>query len=88
MFDDEEEFAKKNLEKDLLLFSSELELTKNNNCIMNKLIIDAAKDRIFFMLIVKDINHYTSYENTKINFEKMIVLINNFLIHYLKISKD
>ena len=46
---------------------------------MKKLIIDAAKDRIFFMIIVKDINHYTSYENTKINFEKMITLINDFL---------
>tara|TARA_B100001093_G_C26729929_1_gene971778 strand:- start:615 stop:1001 length:387 start_codon:yes stop_codon:yes gene_type:complete len=47
---------------------------------MNKLIIDAAKDRIFFMIIIKDINHYTSYENTKINYEKMMVLINEFLI--------
>ena len=64
----------------MLLFSSELELNENNNCIMNKLIIDATKDKIFFMIIVKDINHYTSYENTKINFEKMIVLINDFLI--------
>ena len=64
----------------MLLFSSELELTKNNNCIMNKLIIDAAKDKIFFMIIVKDINHSTSYENTKINFEKMMVLLNDFLI--------
>ena len=63
----------------MLLFSSELELTKNNNCIMNKLIIDAAKDKIFFMIIVKDINHSTSYENTKINFEKMMILINEFL---------
>ena len=47
---------------------------------MNKLIIDAVKDRIFFMIIIKDINHYTSYENTKINYEKMMVLINEFLI--------
>ena len=47
---------------------------------MNKLIIDAAKDKIFLMIIVKDINHYISYENTKINFEKMMVLINEFLI--------
>ena len=47
---------------------------------MNKLIIDAAKDKIFFMIIVKDINHSTSYENTKINFEKMMVLLNDFLI--------
>ena len=47
---------------------------------MNKLIIDAAKDKIFFMIIFKDINHYITHENTKINFEKMIVLIDEFLL--------
>ena len=47
---------------------------------MNKLIIDAAKDKIFFMIISKDINHYIAHENTKINFEKMIVLIDEFLL--------
>jgi len=46
---------------------------------MNKLIIDAAKDKIFFMIIFKDISHYITHENTKINFEKMIVLIDEFL---------
>ncbi len=47
---------------------------------MSKLIIDAANDKIFFMIISKDINHYISHENTKINFEKMMILINQFLI--------
>ena len=47
---------------------------------MNKLIIDAAKDKIFFMIIFKDISHYITHENTKINFEKMIVLIDEFLL--------
>ena len=47
---------------------------------MNKLIIDAAKDKIFFMIITNDINHYITHENTKINFEKMIVLIDEFLL--------
>ena len=47
---------------------------------MNKLIIDAAKDKIFFMIISSDINHYIAHENTKINFEKMIVLIDEFLL--------
>ena len=47
---------------------------------MNKLIIDAAKDKIFFMIIFKDINHYITHENTKMNFEKMIVLIDEFLV--------
>ena len=46
---------------------------------MKKLIIDAAKDKIFFMIINNDINYYISHENTKINFEKMIILINEFL---------
>ena len=46
---------------------------------MNKLIIDAAKDKIFFMIINNDINYNISHENTKINFEKMITLINDFL---------
>ena len=47
---------------------------------MNKLIIDAATDKIFFMIIIKDINHYIAHENTKINFEKIIVLIDEFLL--------
>ena len=46
---------------------------------MNNLIVDAAKDKIFFTLIV-DKNIYTcSHENSKINFEKLMVLIDNFL---------
>ena len=47
---------------------------------MNKLIIDAVKDRIFFMIIIKDINHYITHENTKVNFEKIMILINKFLV--------
>ena len=46
---------------------------------MNKLIIDAAKDEIFLMIINKDINYYISHENTKINFDKLMILINEFL---------
>ena len=46
---------------------------------MNKLIIDAAKNNIFFMIINKDTNYSISHENTKVNFEKMIILINDFL---------
>ena len=47
---------------------------------MNKLIIDAAKDKIFFMIIKNDISYNITHENTKINFEKMMILINEFLI--------
>ena len=46
---------------------------------MNKLIIDAAKNNIFFMVVNKDNNYSITHENTKINFEKMMVLIINFL---------
>ncbi len=47
---------------------------------MSKLIIDAAKDKIFLMIINKDINHYITHENTKVNFEKMMILIDEFLL--------
>ena len=47
--------------------------------IMNNLIIDAAADKIFLSLII-DKNIYTcSHENSKSNFEKLIILINDFL---------
>ena len=46
---------------------------------MNKLIIDAAKKNIFFMIVTKDTKYSITHENTKVNFEKMIILINDFL---------
>tara|TARA_Y100001970_G_scaffold160987_1_gene196890 strand:+ start:3339 stop:3725 length:387 start_codon:yes stop_codon:yes gene_type:complete len=46
---------------------------------MNKLIIDATKNEIFLMIIGNDFNHNISYENSKINFEKLMILINEFL---------
>jgi len=46
---------------------------------MNNLIVDAAKDKILLTFIV-DENIYTcSHENSKINFEKLMILINEFL---------
>ena len=63
----------------MILFSCELEFTKNENCKMNKLIIDAAKEKIFLMIINNDINYSITYENTKLNFEKLTLLINEFL---------
>ena len=63
----------------MILFSSALELFINNNIIMNILIVDAARDKFFLALII-DKNIYTcSYENSKSNFEKMIILIDDFL---------
>ena len=46
---------------------------------MNSLIVDAAKDKIFLTLIVDKKIYTCSYENSKINFEKMIILIEDFL---------
>ena len=63
----------------MILFSSALELFINNNIIMNILIVDAARNKFFLALII-DKNIYTcSYENSKSNFEKMIILIDDFL---------
>ena len=47
---------------------------------MNKLIIDAAKDNIFLMIISNNINYSITHENTKINYEKLTSLIKEFLI--------
>ena len=63
----------------MILFSSALELGLNNINTMNNLIIDAAADKIFLSLII-DKNIYTcSHENSKSNFEKLIILITDFL---------
>ena len=54
---------------------------------MSKLIIDAAKTNIFLMIVNKDNNYSITHENTKANFEKMIILINDFLnSKHLKIN--
>ena len=68
--------------------SSALEFVGNKKIIMNNLIIDAASEKIFLMLI-KDKNIYSvSHENSKTNYEKLTILINDFLNDYdLKISK-
>ena len=46
---------------------------------MIRLIIDTTKDKIFFMIINNDINYNINYENTKTNFEKLMILIDGFL---------
>ena len=58
---------------------------------MSKLIIDAARDKLFLMIINNDINYSIKHENTKNNYEKLTLLINEFLIknniNLKKISK-
>ena len=46
---------------------------------MNKLIIDAAKNKIFLMVMNKDNNYSITHENTKNNYEKLTLLIKEFL---------
>ena len=46
---------------------------------MNNLIIDAARDKIFLTFIVSKNIYTCSHENSKINFEKLMILINEFL---------
>ena len=75
----------------LILFSSALEFIRNKKIIMNDLIIDAASEKIFLMLI-KDKNIYSvSHENSKTNYEKLTILINDFLdkndVRIVEISK-
>ena len=58
---------------------------------MTKLIIDAARDKILFMITDTDINHNITYENSKNNYEKLAILIGEFLkskdLTFNKISK-
>ena len=54
---------------------------------MNKLIIDAVNEKIFLMIITSTSIYNISYDNTKINYEKLTEIISKFLISYnLKIT--
>jgi len=46
---------------------------------MKNLIVDATRDKIFLTLIVNENIYTSSHENSKINFEKLMLLINDFL---------
>jgi len=46
---------------------------------MNNLIVDAARDKIFLTFIVRENIYTCTHENSKINFEKLMVLINELL---------
>ena len=54
---------------------------------MNQLIIDVTNEKIFLMIITSNDIYNISYDNTKINYENLTVIINDFLGNYnLKIS--
>ena len=54
---------------------------------MNKLIIDVTNEKLFLMIITNDDIYNITHENTKINYEKLSIIINDFLnTQSLKIS--
>ena len=54
---------------------------------MNKLIINAADEKIFLMVITSNDIYNITIENTKINYEKLTLIINDFLnFHKLTIN--
>ena len=53
---------------------------------MSKLIIDVTGEKIFLMIITNDDIYNITKENTKINYEKLTLIINDFLnSHKLKL---
>ena len=71
----------------MILSSSELEFEIENKINMNKLIIDATNEKIFLMIVINYDIYNITHENTKINYEKLTVIINDFLnSQSLKIS--
>ena len=63
----------------MIFFSSALELKIKNKIIMNSLIVDAARNKIFLTFIVGKNIYTCSHENSKINFENLMTLVNKFL---------
>ena len=46
---------------------------------MNKLIIDAVSEKIFLIIISNTSIYNITHENTKINYEKLSIIINDFI---------
>ncbi len=63
----------------MILFSSELEFIFENKTKMNKLIIDVVNEKIFLMTIINNNIYNITHKNTKINYEKLVIIINDFL---------
>ena len=55
---------------------------------MNKLIIDVANEKIFLMIITSNDIYNITKENTKINYEKLTLIINDFLNSHKMIIAD
>ena len=68
--------------KDLILFSSVFALKVIQIKIMNILIIDATGEKILLGLILNKNIYISTYINSKKNYDKLIILINKFLLKY------
>ena len=55
---------------------------------MNKLIIDVTGEKIFLMIITSNDIYNITKENTKINYEKLTLIINDFLNFHKLDLKD
>ena len=55
---------------------------------MNKLIIDVAGEKIFLMIITNNDIYNITKENTKINYDKLTLIISDFLNFYKLKLKD
>ena len=62
----------------MLLLSAALELVRKIN-IMNTLVIDATGKKILLVLIAKKTIYTSTKENSKNNFDKITIFIDNFL---------
>ena len=55
---------------------------------MNKIIIDAAREDIFLMIITNNNIYNITHKNSKTNYEKLIVLLKDFLtLNNIKINE-
>jgi tRNA threonylcarbamoyladenosine biosynthesis protein TsaB len=49
---------------------------------MNNLIIDAANDKIFFIIIADNKSYTSEFSNNRENFDKLVILVVKFLENY------
>ena len=63
---------------DLILFSAELQFNVKKNKMYN-LIIDAAKEKILFKIIIENKSYTSDYENSRQNFDRFAMLLFKFL---------
>ena len=63
----------------MILLLSDLEFSVKIIINMNMLIIDATNKKIFLMIIINNNIYSISHENSKINYEKLTIFIDDFL---------